>query len=170
MNTKNLLSILAVVVVGLAGGAYAISSTGKSQEAAIAQVPVTPTTETTPTTQTDSIITTTTTTTTTTSTPTASAYKDGTYTATGSYRAPSGAESVNVSLTLKNGVIVDSSVVGTGKNPETKEKQAEFIGGYKQYVTGKNINEVNLTVVSGSSLTSKGFNAAVESIKTQAKA
>ncbi len=152
MNTKTYLAIIAVVALGLAGGAFALNS-GNDQQAAVSQVPTTPT---------DTNVARA-------PAPITSKYKDGSYTAVGEYRAPSGRETVNVTLTLKNDVIVDSTVVGTGENSITKKKQAEFIGGYKEFVTGKNIDEVKLTVVSGSSLTGGGFNAALDKIKVEAK-
>ena len=162
MNTKNLLGILAVVVVVLAGRAYAMSGKSSDKQPAVAQVETTPAAPTPTTPPTETVVTPT--------APTTALYKDGRYAASGEYRAPSGPESVNVTLTLKNDIVVDSIVVGTGKNPQTKEKQADFIANYKTYVIGKNISEINLSVVSGSSLTSTGFNAAVAKIKTEAKA
>lgn len=100
-----------------------------------------------------------------------SGYKDGTYTATGSYRTPEGSEQVTVTLSLKDGVVTDSSTTfAAAQAHESKQYQSQFSSGYKQYVVGKNIDEVSLSRVSGSSLTPKGFNAALEQIKTQAKA
>jgi uncharacterized protein with FMN-binding domain len=92
MNTKSLLSILALVAVVLAGGGYLYTNSGKNQEASVvASTPV----ETTPT-PTDAPV-------------AASGYKDGTFSAEGSYRAPSGMETINVSLTLKQGVITEGA-------------------------------------------------------------
>lgn len=99
-----------------------------------------------------------------------SIYKDGTYSAVGAYVSPGGDESINVSLTLKGGVIVDSNVVSNATRDETKRYQGRFISGYKALVIGKKLDEVNLTKVSGSSLTPKGWNDAISQIKTQAKA
>lgn len=97
-------------------------------------------------------------------------YKDGTYTATGTYMSPGGEDKLTVSLTLKDNVIADVSVVQGAGDRTSVKFQNYFIGGYKEYVLGKNINEVHLTKVSGSSLTPKGFNDALEQIKMQAKA
>ena len=156
MNTKSFLSILAVVVVALAGGVYIYAKPSTVEVANVATsapvgVPVT--TPISPETQTTIVL-----------------YKDGTYAAKGSYRAPSGEEIIDVSVTLKDGVITDSSVVGHGTSPGSKVNQADFIANYKQLVTGKKINEVQLTKVSGSSLTSTGWNSAIEHIQSQAKA
>lgn len=95
-------------------------------------------------------------------------YKDGTYTATGTYSYHSGTESIEVTLTLKDGVITESKVIAQAKVPVSKKIQADFIANYESEVVGKNINEVELGKISGSSLTPIGFNAAVEEIKTQA--
>lgn len=162
MNTKTLLSILALIAVVLAGGGYLYTNSGKAQEASIAaSVPAetsAPATEKNPT-PSESVPAST------------SAYKDGIYSAEGSYRAPSGMEAIKVSLTLKKGTITEADVSGVNaKNPETRAKQAEFIAGYKAMVIGKSIDEANLTKVSGSSLTPLGWNAALEKIKAEAKA
>jgi uncharacterized protein with FMN-binding domain len=97
------------------------------------------------------------------------AYKDGTYEATGTYSYHSGTESVKVSVTLENGKVEDVTVVSLAKAPTSKQMQADFIAHYKSMVVGKNIDDVKLSKVSGSSLTSGGFNAAIEDIKSQAK-
>ena len=97
-------------------------------------------------------------------------YKDGTYSATGNYVSPGGAESIGVTLTLKDDVIVDITTVSNAFRPETKIYQGKFISGYKTLVVGKKIDEVALTKVSGSSLTPKGFRDALAQIKVEAKA
>jgi len=99
-----------------------------------------------------------------------SGYKDGTYNTSGSYGTPGGTESIEVSVTLKDGVVTDSSVTSKAKDAESKEYQSMFVGGYKQYVTGKKINDIHLNRVAGSSLTPEGFNDAIETIQDQAKA
>lgn len=98
------------------------------------------------------------------------AYRDGTYEASGSYQAPSGTESVQVMITLEDDVIVGVEVVGDAVDPEAKLHQGQFIGGIANEVVGKNIDEIQVSRVSGSSLTSGGFNAAVDAIRGQAAA
>ncbi len=97
-------------------------------------------------------------------------YKDGTYTETGLYVSPGGAESINVTVTLSNNIITDATVTGDGNGGESQVHQSEFIDNYKSLVVGKNINEVSLSRVAGSSLTSNGFNKALDMIKADAKA
>ncbi len=101
---------------------------------------------------------------------TSSVYKDGTYSATGSYMSPGGEDQLAVTLTLANDIITDVSVTPTAGDRTSQRYQDRFISGYKQYVVGKNIAEVNLTNISGSSLTPIGFDAALAKIKAQAKA
>lgn len=96
------------------------------------------------------------------------AYKNGTYTADGEYITPGGQEKVGVTLTLTDGVISEINVEEKGILATSKKMQADFGANYKPMVMGKNINEVTLTKVSGSSLTPKGFNDALTKIKAQA--
>lgn len=98
-----------------------------------------------------------------------SGYKDGTYTAVGSYRTPESTEEITVTLTLQDGVITDTSAAISARAPESRRFQNEFVSNYKQYVVGKNIDTLSLSQVSGSSLTSGGFNEAVAQIKLQAQ-
>lgn len=105
-----------------------------------------------------------------TTTATGSNYTDGTYTETGDYLSPDDAEQVEVTLTLSNNVITDVTVVGFGKSPNSKQFQGEFINGIAAEVVGKNIDELSVDKVAGSSLTSGGFNDAVEAIKADALA
>ena len=99
-----------------------------------------------------------------------STYKDGTYNATGSYEAPSGSEDLNVQLTVTHDVVTAATVTPGLDGGESRQYQQRFIAGYKQYVIGRNIEGLSLSHVSGSSLTSGGFNAAVAKIKSLAKA
>ncbi len=95
-------------------------------------------------------------------------YTDGTYTASGSYQAPSGTESVDVTVTLKGDVITDVVVVGNATDPTAMQHQGEFIAGIAGVIVGKDINSIQVDKVGGSSLTSGGFNKAVEEIKADA--
>ena len=101
---------------------------------------------------------------------TSAAYKDGTYTANGSYDSPGGLETVHLSVTLVSGLVSDSNATTTGNNPTGRLYQGKFLGGYKGLVVGRNVDSIKLSRVSGSSLTSGGFNDALAKIKTQAKA
>ena len=98
------------------------------------------------------------------------AYADGTYDASGSYQAPSGTETVDVTVTLEGGVITDVQVVGNATDPEAQQHQGEFIGGIAAVVVGQPIDAIQVSKVAGSSLTSGGFNKAIDEIKAEAAA
>jgi uncharacterized protein with FMN-binding domain len=99
---------------------------------------------------------------------TAAGYKDGTYSADGNYVSPNGTETVGVELTLANGTVSDVKITEHPTNPNTRKFQGEFAGGIKDQVVGKKLDELKVSKVAGSSLTSGGFNQAVEKIKSQA--
>jgi cytoskeletal protein RodZ len=98
-----------------------------------------------------------------------STYKDGDYSATGTYDSPGGTEHITVHVTLKNDVVTATSAKSGTGDPEAQEYQDDFISGYKQQVVGKDIGSISLSRVSGSSLTSQGFNNAVSQIKSEAR-
>lgn len=94
----------------------------------------------------------------------ASALKDGTYTEDGSYNSPGGEESITVKLTLAGGVVEDLDVTSNATNPNSKKYQGEFVDGINDIVVGKSISDLNVSKVAGSSLTSGGFNDAIDKI------
>ena len=97
-------------------------------------------------------------------------YNNGTYSATGSYMSPGGEDQLGVTITLKSDIITSVSVTPSAGDRTSSRYQSKFISGYQSYVLGKNIANVYLTTISGSSLTPKGFNDALTQIKSQAKA
>jgi uncharacterized protein with FMN-binding domain len=97
-------------------------------------------------------------------------YADGTYTADGSYQAPSGTESITVELTLADDKITDITVTPHATDPTAKGMQTNFAGGIADQVVGQDIDQLNVTRVSGSSLTSGGFKIAIAAIKEDALA
>jgi uncharacterized protein with FMN-binding domain len=98
-----------------------------------------------------------------------SGYKDGTYSADGTYVSPNGTETVGVELTLASGTVTDVKITQHPSNPNTRKFQGEFAGGIAAQVVGKSIDQLNVSKVAGSSLTSGGFNQAVEKIKSEAQ-
>lgn len=96
------------------------------------------------------------------------AYADGTYTAEGSYRTPETTETVEVTVTLEDDVITEVEVTGDPQAPQSVQYQSRFIGGISDEVVGKDIDDVSVSRVAGSSLTSGGFNQALETIKGEA--
>lgn len=97
-------------------------------------------------------------------------YQDGTYSAAGTYATPGGRESIELSVTLVDGEITDTSLQQNAKTGEAEEYQSRFASGYKTLVVGKNIDEVSVSRVAGSSLTSNGFEDALDQIKDDARA
>ena len=99
-----------------------------------------------------------------------SAYTDGTYTADGSYATPESVETITVTVTLENDVITAVEVTGNPTKRESEQYQGKFIGGISAEVVGKNIDDISVSRVAGSSLTSGGFNEAIDAIKAEAAA
>jgi uncharacterized protein with FMN-binding domain len=104
-----------------------------------------------------------------TSSSAASGYKDGTYSADGNYVSPNGTETVGVELTLSGGTVSGVNITQHPSNPNTRKFQGEFAGGIAAQIVGKNLDELNVSKVAGSSLTSGGYNQAVEKIKSEAQ-
>ena len=100
---------------------------------------------------------------------TTGAYKSGTYSADATYTSPGGTEEVHVTVTLDGNTIKTAEVTTDPASGTSTEYQGDFKSGFKNLVVGKNIDDVKLSKVSGSSLTSQGFNAAIAKIKAQAK-
>ena len=97
-------------------------------------------------------------------------YADGEYSGTGSYIPPSGtSEDVDVTLRLENNVVTELEVETSQKNPTSKQYQREFTSGVQEQVVGKNIDELDVHKVAGSSLTSEGFNRALDAIRNVAE-
>lgn len=97
-------------------------------------------------------------------------YADGTYTAEGSYATPESVETVTVTLTIADDIVTDVEVTGDPQARESEQYQSQFIGGISDEVVGKSLDDVSVSRVSGSSLTSGGFMQAVELIKSEAAA
>lgn len=96
-------------------------------------------------------------------------YKDGTYTAEGSYNTPGGNESITITVTLQNGLVTSTSATSTPMDRDAQEYQDAFKSAYKGQVVGKKVDSLRLSRVAGSSLTSIGFNNALDQIKNQAQ-
>lgn len=97
-------------------------------------------------------------------------FKDGDYSAIGDYLSPGGPEQVEVQLTLKDGLVTVVAVVPRATRPISVKMQSTVRDNVAPLVVGKPIADLSLDKVSGSSLTPKGFNDALEKIRTQAQA
>ena len=96
-------------------------------------------------------------------------FTDGDYSATGAYNSPGGQSEIEVRLTLKSGVVTALTVVPKAENPTAKTYEQQFASGVDALVIGKKLTDLNVTTVSGSSLTSQGFDAAIATIEAKAK-
>jgi hypothetical protein len=96
-------------------------------------------------------------------------YRNGRFTANGNYSSPGGAESVRVTIELENGIVKNVEFEGQTSNSTSRRFHGFFESGLSAQVVGKNIEEIRLGRVSGSSLTSIGFNAALENIKNESR-
>jgi uncharacterized protein with FMN-binding domain len=72
-------------------------------------------------------------------------------------------------VTLADDTVTAVTVTGDPQARESQQYQGQFIGGISDEVVGKKIDEIKVSRVAGSSLTSGGFNQAIEEIKTEAK-
>lgn len=97
-------------------------------------------------------------------------YTDGTYEASGSYQTPESVETIDVTITLADGVITAVEVTGDPQRSESERYQSAFISGIDDVVVGESIDDISVSRVAGSSLTSGGFNQAIEEIKSEAQA
>ena len=97
-------------------------------------------------------------------------FKDGTYTARGDYASPGGASAVDVQLKLKGGTVTELTVTPKAENPTAEGYESAFASGVGPKVIGKKLSELNVTTVSGSSLTSQGFDRAIAAIEKHAAA
>ena len=96
-------------------------------------------------------------------------YADGTYEGSGSYANPGGVSEVDVTITISDGKVSDVEVE-PGASGTSLQYQQKFISGIADEVVGKSLDEISVSKVSGSSLTSQGFNQALDQIKADAQA
>jgi uncharacterized protein with FMN-binding domain len=169
MNTQRAKYPFAIIAGLSLVGALAGCSTTAAESETSTDTGTTDTTESTDTGTTDTTESTDTGTTDTTETDTTGGtYTDGEYSATADYQSPNGTETIDVTLSLEDGVITAVEVTGDGDNPNSKQYQSKFAGGIAAEVVGVSIDDISVDKVAGSSLTSAGFNDAVDEIKTDA--
>lgn len=96
-------------------------------------------------------------------------YKNGTYTEQGNYSSPGGQETISVELTLKDDAVSAVTVKTVKADPTATQYESQFISGISKAVVGKKVDDLHVTQVAGSSLTSQGFDDALTKIKADAK-
>jgi len=97
-------------------------------------------------------------------------YANGVYQTNTSYALPNGgSHQMDVEITLAEDVITDVKVVFDGDvSGGSTAIQKRFIDAMSPEVIGNKVNAVSLSRTGGASLTTGGFNEALENIKTQA--
>jgi uncharacterized protein with FMN-binding domain len=93
-------------------------------------------------------------------------YADGRYTAKGWYGG--GPSSIDVTVTLADDRITAVEVTPNATNDTSLDYQRRFAAGVGDEVIGKDIDDVSLDRVAGSSSTPEGFNDALTKIKAEA--
>ncbi|USN44730.1 MAG: hypothetical protein H6500_02715 [Candidatus Woesearchaeota archaeon] len=93
---------------------------------------------------------------------------DGTYTDTGRFMTPAGENEIEITLSVKDGIIETFEMKGITLNKEASVKYFDqYQEGISSYVIGKPLANLEVPAkISGSSLTSKGVQSALDSIKT----
>ena len=94
----------------------------------------------------------------------------GTYSATGEYTSPGGDQTVDVEVTLEDGVITAVTVTPGATDSQSQRYQQDFAANVASEVVGKSLEDVDVSTVASSSLTSQGFNDALDQIAEQAGA
>ena len=100
-----------------------------------------------------------------------SIYKDGIYTADGSYDADDGDvhEDIDFALEIADGKVVSLELIGEAGHPISKHHQEDFMAEMPTQIIGKDIADLQVEVVSGASDTTTGFKKALADIKKQAQ-
>lgn len=97
------------------------------------------------------------------------AYSNGSYSGDGAYMTPEGVADMKVEMTIEGGVVKSVSVKAIAKSEVSNKFQVGFNNNIQSLVVGKKLSELeDFSVVSGSSLTSAGFNKAIAEIKASA--
>jgi len=104
-------------------------------------------------------------------TDSATAYTDGTYSASASYLTPRRTEqTIEVSLTVENDIVVDANVMYDDlAEGYSNDNQARFDRAYAEQVIGQPLDTISLSRVGSASLTSGAFNEAKAKIATAAR-
>jgi len=98
-------------------------------------------------------------------------YKDGTYTASASYRVPHGySNSIQTTITVKDGTVTSVKV----NNDATDRESSEYIDWFEQdlegEVVGKSLAGLSPSRIGGASLTTAAFDDTLDTIERDATA
>jgi major membrane immunogen (membrane-anchored lipoprotein) len=96
-------------------------------------------------------------------------FKDGTYTIEDAYFVMAGlSEPMRTTVTLDDGIITDASVAFDTQDIHSEYYQRDFSAAYKSKVVGVSISDVPFSRIGGASLTTGGFNDALQKVMNQA--
>lgn len=90
---------------------------------------------------------------------------NGTFHLTSTYNSPAGPEPLDATVTIKNDVITAVEAKNVAHAVKSKMYQDMFISGIAGQVVGKNIADVKVTYVNGSSLTAQAFDKALHALE-----
>lgn len=97
----------------------------------------------------------------------ANTYTNGTYRTSSSYRTPEGTYTMDVTVNVANDLITSAQVSFDSDGARDKYSK-RFSDAYQSQVIGKDLESVSLSRVGGASLTTRAFNNALNSIRSQA--
>ena len=95
---------------------------------------------------------------------------DGTYAGVGIYTSPAGKESIEVTLTVDEGIVAAIDVVPQATNPTSQTFQSDFASAISAQVVGIPRAAGDVDVVAGASLTTQAFESALEAVLADARA
>jgi len=103
-------------------------------------------------------------------TSSSSSFKDGTYSANGTFATPGGDQMIGVTLKIQNSKIASVSIQDKTTDERSAEYAKIFSDSISQVVVGQPISKAYLNgQVNGASLTSGGFNNALDTIIIQSQ-
>lgn len=96
-------------------------------------------------------------------------YRNGTYSAVGTYNSPQGLDELGVTVTVENDEIVNLEVERLATRTSA-QYQNDFIAGIDSIVVGEDLEtDFDVARVNGSSLTGTGFTDALNQIREEAE-
>lgn len=98
-----------------------------------------------------------------------SLFKDGVYESLGRYLTPGGNESIMVRVHVRGGVVTAASSQPEASSPTARQFQEQFRGAISDQVVARPLASLSVDVVAGASLTSTGFNDALNRIRAEAE-
>ncbi|WP_243118455.1 FMN-binding protein [Actinomyces wuliandei] len=104
--------------------------------------------------------------------PTAGPYADGSYSVSQAYGAVDDLveeDSIDVTLTMSDGLVTQVEVVGNVMTSTSQEHVDSFSEAIDEAVVGRSVEDAHVHALAGASKTSEAFNKAVDAIAEQAR-